>query len=173
MLQPLEFNAANATLGGCCSMLILTLLAGSNLAVSAPGPAPAPAPSSASADTIVTDARIYTADSERRSVEALAIGGGKILYAGDAAGAASFAGPATRWMRYQGRRIIPGLIDAHVHPPGVVAVDVCDLNMRRVNLAQIRQFATQCLARYKPAPGEWLTIENRIPAKALSVGMSA
>ncbi len=114
----------------------------------------------APADVIVTDAAIYTADPARRSVQSIAIRDGKILYAGDAAGAAAYQGPNTQVERYGGRLIVPGLVDAHVHPAGVVQLDVCDLRMQTMTLAQIHAFAVQCLARYKPAPGQWLTIEN-------------
>lgn len=112
------------------------------------------------ADTLITDARIYTADAGRHVVEALAIRDGRILYAGSTEGAAAFRGPATRELNYRGALIVPGLIDAHVHPSGVVQLDVCDFRMRILTLAQIKEEAARCLARYRPAPGEWMTIEN-------------
>ena len=112
------------------------------------------------ADTIVTDATIYTVDATHRTVQSLAIRDGKIVYAGDAAGASAYQGPNTRVERYDGRLIVPGLVDAHVHPAGVVQLDVCDIGMRTMTLAQIQAFAAQCLAKYKPAPGQWMTIEN-------------
>jgi len=114
----------------------------------------------ATADAILTDARIYTADPQRHVVQALAIRDGRVLYAGSAEGAVAYRGPATRVLEYQGRLIVPGLVDAHVHPAGVVQLDVCDFHMRILTLAQISAEATRCLERYRPAAGQWLTIEN-------------
>ena len=112
------------------------------------------------ADLIVTDALIYTADDSRSLARAMAIRDGRLLYVGDAAGAAAWRGPSTRMQAYGGRLIVPGLVDAHVHPAGVVALDVCDFRMRVLTLAQIHAATVKCLDTYKPAPGHWLNIEN-------------
>src|SRR5258705_7448467 len=59
----------------------------------------APAP----ADLIVTAGRIHTVDPARPLVQALAVRGGRIVFAGSAAEAAVFRGPATRVLDLAGR----------------------------------------------------------------------
>ena len=59
--------------------------------------------------------------------QALAVTGGRIVYVGTDAGAAAFAGPHTRIEHLQGRMVLPGLVDAHIHPLDIAQFDVCDL----------------------------------------------
>jgi hypothetical protein len=47
--------------------------------------------------------------------EALVARGGKIVYAGPAAGAAAAAGPGAARVDLKGRTLVPGLIDTHAH----------------------------------------------------------
>jgi len=76
----------------------------------------ADAPAAARADTIYRNGRILTmAGDEPRYVEVLAVGDGKILHAGDAAGASAFEGPKTKAVDLAGRTMLPGFIDTHGH----------------------------------------------------------
>jgi predicted amidohydrolase YtcJ len=80
------------------------------------------------ADLIVTNARIYTVDDTRPVVEALAVGGGRVLFAGNASGAMALRGTATTVVDLGGRTVIPGMIDAHGHVTGLGdALHVVDL----------------------------------------------
>lgn len=66
-------------------------------------------------DTVLVNGKILTVD-ERSSVrEALSIHDGKILALGTSAEIRRTAGPATRVIDLQGRTVIPGLIDSHIH----------------------------------------------------------
>ncbi len=78
------------------------------------------------ADVVLTDARIYTA-SGGKMAEALAVRRGLIVYVGDAAGAQPFIGKHTVVARANGGLVVPGLVDAHIHPLDIVDLDVCDL----------------------------------------------
>jgi predicted amidohydrolase YtcJ len=71
------------------------------------------------ADLIVTNARIYTVDPNRPVVDAMAIRDGRILAAGPSALIASLKGPATQVVDLDGKTVIPGMIDAHVHLLGL------------------------------------------------------
>src|SRR6185295_18028144 len=82
---------------------------------------------SAPADWVVTDARIYTADSKRSLAEALAVSADKVVFVGSAAEAQKWIGPNTKTQRLGGKLVLPGLIDAHMHPLGIADVDRCDL----------------------------------------------
>lgn len=67
------------------------------------------------ADLIVTADRIYAVDQSRPLVQAIAIRGTRIAYAGPRLGANALAGPSTRMLDFPGRTIVPGLADAHGH----------------------------------------------------------
>jgi predicted amidohydrolase YtcJ len=71
----------------------------------------APAP----ADVIITNARIYTADDAAPLVQAMAVRGGRVQFAGSAVEALTFRGATTRVIDAAGQTIIPGMTDAHAH----------------------------------------------------------
>jgi hypothetical protein len=97
------------------------LFAGTAAVAFAQGTAP-------NADLIVTNARIYTSDDTRPVVEAVAVAGGKVLFAGNTAGAMALKGAATRILDLGGRTVIPGMIDAHGHVTGLGdALHIVDL----------------------------------------------
>src|SRR5438552_2713398 len=70
---------------------------------------------SQTADTILVNGKILTVDSQFSAREAIAIRGGRILATGSTADIRKLAGPATRSIDLQGRTVIPGLIDSHLH----------------------------------------------------------
>jgi len=67
------------------------------------------------ADTILTNGKIITVDQQFSIQEAVAVRDGKILSVGKTADIRKFAGPNTRLIDLQGRTVIPGLIDSHLH----------------------------------------------------------
>jgi predicted amidohydrolase YtcJ len=67
------------------------------------------------ADLVVRNGRIYTGDPRRPYAGAIAIRDGRILAVGDDYGMARHITQATRVVDVMGRRVIPGLIDAHMH----------------------------------------------------------
>jgi predicted amidohydrolase YtcJ len=63
--------------------------------------------------------------------QAVAIKDGRIVYVGGDAGAKAFTGPATRTIDLNGGVVMPGLIDAHMHPlEGGSGLLACDLHKR-------------------------------------------
>ena len=119
-----------------------------------------PAEAAPAAELVLTHARIATQDAQHRTAEALAVSGGKIIYVGDDAGAMALIGPDTQRIDAAGRRVLPGLIDAHIHPLGIVQFDSCDLQSQPFNLRQIADFVKACVERFKPGPGEWLSVDQ-------------
>lgn len=67
------------------------------------------------ADLIVTNARIYTVDENRPVVDAMAIRAGRVVFTGPERLALTMKGPNTQVLSLNGRTVIPGMIDAHVH----------------------------------------------------------
>jgi imidazolonepropionase-like amidohydrolase len=93
---------------------LFTVLACTPLFVAAADPAPSPAPS-----LIIRSARVFDGHNAKllEGVD-IVIAGNKIVGLGPAAGKDA---PAARIIDVQGRTVIPGLIDAHVHPAMTVS----------------------------------------------------
>ncbi|MBL1093351.1 amidohydrolase [Streptomyces sp. 9-7] len=67
------------------------------------------------ADLVVRNAKIHTGDPVRPQAEAIAIRDGVITVVGDDNDVASHVGPDTKVVDAVGRRMVPGLNDAHLH----------------------------------------------------------
>jgi hypothetical protein len=121
-----------------------------SLCPAAPLPAQAPKP----AELVVVNGRIYTADATRPVVQALAIREGRIAFAGNRAGAEALAGPNTARLDVQGKTVIPGMVDAHVHLTGLgQALRIVDLT----GTASYDEVVARVAARARTArPGEWI-----------------
>src|ERR1700687_2266170 len=70
---------------------------------------------SQSADTVLVNGKILTVDSQFSAREAIAIRDAKIMVVGSNVEVRKLAGPQTRVIDLQGRTVIPGLIDSHMH----------------------------------------------------------
>ena len=66
-------------------------------------------------DRILSNGRVLTVDENFNIVEAIALDGDRILATGTTDEMAALAGPDTVIMDLEGRTVIPGLIDNHVH----------------------------------------------------------
>ncbi len=107
------------------------------------------------ADLIVTNARIWTVDKAHPQVEALAVMGERIVAVGSAAEVDAWHGPQTKVVDAQGKLLLPGFNDAHVH-----FVDGGD-HLQAVQLkdaASPQEFAERIAKRARTTPkGEWIT----------------
>ncbi|MEM1023427.1 MAG: amidohydrolase [Myxococcota bacterium] len=68
------------------------------------------------ADVALLGGKVWTQDPRRPEVEAIAIRRGKVLAIGSDAEVEGTIGASTRVVRLDGRRVIPGLNDVHMHP---------------------------------------------------------
>lgn len=75
----------------------------------------APVAQAQTADTVLSGGNILTVDDNFSTVEALAITDGRIVATGDAADIAKFVGDETDVIELDGKTVIPGLIDNHLH----------------------------------------------------------
>ena len=66
-------------------------------------------------DLVITNARVFTADTARPWAEAFAVKRDRIVAVGMTSAVATLAGPATRVLDAGGRVVVPGFNDAHVH----------------------------------------------------------
>ncbi len=97
------------------------------------------------ADLILTNAAVVTMAPRPARAEAVALGGGRILFVGPARGAMRHRGEATRVVDLGGRMVLPAFQDSHVHLiSGGVELGLCDLNglgTRAEVLAKVRDYA--------------------------------
>ncbi len=81
------------------------------------------------ADLALTGGKIYTVDSERSWAEAIAVRDDRIVFVGSSEHAKAHIGPETKVVELDGRMVVPGFQDAHVHPISAgVEANSCDLN---------------------------------------------
>lgn len=115
----------------------------------------AAAQSKPSADLIITNAKIWTVDKSRPNAEALAVLGERIVAVGSSAEVDTWHGPQTKVLDAQGKLLLPGFNDAHVH-----FVDGGD-QLQSVQLKDAstpEEFARRIGERAKTTPkGEWVT----------------
>ncbi|WP_426196444.1 amidohydrolase [Massilia sp. DWR3-1-1] len=135
---------------------LLALLGGAAAAVAAAVPAAsaasavpaASAASAAPADLVYRNGRVATVDAGDSVREALAVRAGRIVYVGANAGALALVGKTTRVIDLQGRMLMPGLIDAHMHPQsGGSRLLNCSLDYASLTVAQFQARIQACAAR--------------------------
>src|SRR5260370_23797469 len=81
------------------------------------------------ADIIITNARIYTVNPKQKWAEAIAVRGDKIVAVGDRKQVEALRGPATKEIDAQGRLLLPGFTDCHIHfMDGSLGLTRVDLN---------------------------------------------
>ncbi|MDP9267299.1 MAG: amidohydrolase [Acidobacteriota bacterium] len=105
------------------------------------------------ADTIITNAKVYTVERERPRAEAVAILGERIVGVGSAAEIDAWRGPETRIIDARGHLLLPGFNDAHVHfVSGGQQLDSVDLK----DAASPEEFAKRIGERAQQRPNEWI-----------------
>ena len=107
---------------------------------------PALALAAPTADTVFVHGAVYTVDAARSWASAVAVAGPTIVYVGDDRTARTYIGPHTRVVDLDGRMLLPGFQDSHVHPalaPNTATqLNVDGLATRAAIVARIREFAT-------------------------------
>jgi predicted amidohydrolase YtcJ len=73
------------------------------------------------ADTVFTNATIYTSNNQAPWASSVVVKGDKIAFVGDDSSALEFAGSDARVVDLAGKLVLPGLVDAHTHP-GMVGI---------------------------------------------------
>ena len=104
------------------------------------------------AEVLLLKGRVWTGTAGSPWAEAVAVRGDLVVYVGPAAGAMAMKGPRTEVVDLQGRLLLPGFNDAHIHlMDGALSLDRVDLieddSLSAVQ-ARIRDFA----ARVAKAP---------------------
>ncbi len=116
----------------------------------------------APADSAYRHGFIYTVDANDSVQQALAVRAGRIVYVGNDAGLAEFLGPKTQVVDLEGRMLMPGLVDGHMHPiQGGGTLLMCNLNYVQLNVAQMQAKIQACLDQSRAhEPDDWLQVVN-------------
>ena len=129
----------------------------------------------AQSTTVLFNGKILTVDPKSSTAEAVAVRDGRIVAVGKSAELRKMAGSQARVINLEGRTVIPGLIDSHMH-----AIRAALSFSTEVNWIGARSLA-EALDRIRQAahsmpPGAWLIVaggwnaqqfaENRRPTQA-------
>ena len=112
---------------------------------------------SQNADTILVNGKILTVDSQFSTREAIAIRDGKITAVGSNSDVRKQAGPQTRVIDLQGRTVIPGFIDSHIH--AIRAGQTFTTEVNWVGATSIAEAMSRIHeASLAKKPGSWLIV---------------
>ena len=115
------------------------------------------APWALSADVILLGGHIYTADAQSPEAEAVVIEGDTIVYVGSRQGAERYRTPATRVISTEGKMVLPGFHDAHLHTfMGGRSLVGCDV-ANAPDIESTEAILKSCLAA---STSSWLVAEG-------------
>lgn len=129
--------------------------------------------SAAEADLILEGGRIVSDFQPLKLVEAMAIQGDRIVAVGSSAEIAAWKGKQTQVIPLQGKMVIPGLIDSHVHPTGAAMYEFDHPIPPMESVADVLQYVAQRAAALPP--DSWIVMrqvfitrlkEQRYPTRA-------
>ena len=110
-------------------------------------------PARLAADLVITNARIWTGDAVQPDANAVAVVGDRIVEVGSSRAIDRWRGSATTVIDAEGRRVLPGFNDAHVHLiDGGTALD----NVNLKDAATPAEFTRRIGERAKTKPVEWI-----------------
>jgi predicted amidohydrolase YtcJ len=112
------------------------------------------------ADMVMRNGYVYTVDGKDSVQQAIAVSAGKIVYVGTDEGVKAFIGAQTQQVDLAGRMLMPGFIDAHMHPgDGGRALQLCNLNYEKMTRVQFQTKIQACLDASKDKePDAWLEV---------------
>lgn len=111
-------------------------------------------------EKLFTNGVVYTANQTQQVVTSIGITSDRLVYVGNAKDAEALIATETEIIDLNGKMIIPGLHDVHIHLAGIVESDNCDLAGQAFSLTDMVPRLKQCLRRLELPDGEWLTVEQ-------------
>ena len=79
------------------------------------------------ADYVFTHGKVYTLNPAEPWQQAVAVKGNKIIYVGDDVHIAKYIGKSTREIDLQGKMLLPGFVESHIHPTAAAVTIGADL----------------------------------------------
>ena len=95
------------------------------------------------ADCVFKNGAVYTMDPKMPKAEAVAVTGKKIAYVGDNKGVETYVGEDTQVIDLQGKMLLPGFVESHIHPTLAFFAGGADLQSDSVDevLARVKAWA--------------------------------
>src|SRR4051812_2362897 len=119
-------------------------------------------------DVVLLNGKILTVDRTASTRQALAIRGGRIVAAGTTAEVRRLAGTATRVIDLQGRTVIPGLIDSHMHAIRAAQFFATEVNW--IGALTVIDALARVRAAAQARPGAWLIVAGGWTEKQFKEG---
>ncbi|MEG2454785.1 MAG: amidohydrolase family protein [Oscillospiraceae bacterium] len=133
-----------------CRLLALVLTLAMTLGLTPAFAAEAVTP----ADSVYRNGKIYTVNAKMDVVSAIAISGDKLVYVGDEAGVDAYIGKDTKVTDLDGKMVMPGLIESHMH------VDKFGFGLQDLEIfGKPKDVTLRIIAEAveDAAPGQWIT----------------
>jgi predicted amidohydrolase YtcJ len=130
------------------------------------------ASAAAPAELAYRNGYVYSVDAKDSVQQALAVLNGRIVYVGSDAGIDAYIGQRTQVVDLQGRMLMPGLVDGHMHPMmGGASLLKCNLKYERLTIEQMRARIQTCLDQTRNRePDGWLEVVNWFQEAMLPAG---
>jgi predicted amidohydrolase YtcJ len=115
------------------------------------------------ADLILHGGKVVTVDAGFTVTEAVAVRGGRIVAVGPNAEILAQRGPQTQMIDLQGRTVLPGLTDAHVHPLGAALSELTYPFAVLKSFDEVRAYIRE--QAKKTPKGQWIHVPKTFPAR--------
>ena len=113
------------------------------------------------ANTVLRHGFVYTVDARDSIAQALAVRRGEIVYVGSDKGVRKFIGRGTRVVDLEGRMVMPGLQDGHIHDVTRSDRKTCDLKADPLSVPELQARIQACLNDPElGGSGDWLDVTN-------------
>ncbi len=112
--------------------------------------------SAETATLIFKNGKVITLDSKSKIAEAIAIRDGKILAVGNNAEMKPFQGEQTKVVSLDGKTVIPGLIESHVHALRAARGELIQPHQELNSVAEIQAWIREKVKEVPP--GRWITV---------------
>ena len=109
------------------------------------------------ADTVLLNGKIVTLDAAMPTAEALAVRDGKIVAVGTSADVRAFAGAGTRMIDLEGRTVVPGLINSHMHAIRAALFYATEVNWIGTSSIPAAMERIKAAAQ-RAKPGQWIIV---------------
>lgn len=98
---------------------------------------------SKAADYVFKNGAVYTMDAAAPKAQAVAVTGKEISYVGDDKGAEAYVGEDTKVIDLKGKMLMPGFVEAHIHPGLAMFAQGADLQCESLEeiLARVKAWA--------------------------------
>ncbi len=115
------------------------------------------------ADLIVHKAKVVTVDAKFSIAQAVAVRDGRVIAVGSDVDVLKLRGPKTRVIDADGRTVLPGLYDSHVHPGGVALSEAGDALPLLRSIPEVQEFIRKKAAA--TPKGQWIVLRYVFPTR--------